>query len=326
MAKSRMIIAHRGVAHALWAPCAMAAMAVAPCWAAAPPAARIVVQKGESPFLAIQGAADQGRAAELRVQWLASGHNLAPASESGPQITGGTVAAKTITVGVAGEYPELTFSYSAGSPGFSSADFVFVSPNGKTTYAVSAFAPYYKQTGTIRFQNASPVSLWAQPGVWQLSAATIYDIAGNKTTYDAGQLAGLFTNTAFTIVNTGMVDAVPPTIRAGKLISDTVSLSQNYPELKTQILSVDHGSGLYLGYVFIQPPGASYYYASIAPEAMPVARDWIKAYNAFNTNDPTGTWTIIGYAVCDFAQNCAGSTTVSDVVKLFGTNTFTVTP
>jgi hypothetical protein len=304
----------------------LAGLAAAPAHAAAP-VARIVVQSGESPLIAIHAAQSQTRAATLRAQWLARGHTLAQAAQSGePAITGGTVTAATLAVGDPQAYPNITVSYTAGAAGYNSTEFTFVSSSGQSFYNAGTSVPYFTQSGTISFASIVPLALWSQPGKWRLAGATVYDNAGNSTIYTEHQLAKLFTNRSYTVTNSGLWDGRAPKILSGKLRNDTVSLSATYPALKAVITASDAGSGIYVAYVFIQPPGQTYYEAAIIPNAVPVRHGAIKAFDPLNEYDPTGTWGIIGYAVCDVASNCAGSTNQSDVLALFGTDSFTVTP
>jgi hypothetical protein len=264
----------------------------------------------------------------LRAQWLASGHSVQQlATTTPPAITGGSVTAKTITVGQAGEFPSMSVSYTADTPGLHFVSAEFVSPNGKTGYAGDYVTAYYTQSGEVSFAIAIPVSLYATPGKWTLASATVTDNAGNSTTYTASQLKALFTNLSFTVVNNGPEAKAPPTIMAGQLLNTTVSLSSQFPLLAATITAKDPGGpGIYQAFVEISPPGGAYKYYSFLPDALPIKAGKIKANNVFGSSSPTGTWSIVGYAVCDYADNCSGSTADKDIVALFGTDTFTVTP
>jgi hypothetical protein len=264
----------------------------------------------------------------LRAQWLARGHSVQQlAALAPPTITGGSVTASTITVGTAGQYPSLSVAYSADTPGLSYVSVTFLSPSGETAYGGSYSTWYYTQTGTVSFAIVTPLGLYAQPGNWSLASATLVDNAGNSTTYTASQLQALFTNLSFTVVNTGPSAKAPPKIKSGALLNDTVSLSAKFPVLAANITASDKdGPGIYQAYVLIQPPGQTYSYYSFLPNALPMARGKVHANNVFASYSPTGTYAIVGFGVCDYANNCSGSNSDAAVVALFGTDSFTVTP
>ena len=274
------------------------------------------------------GASRQAIAAALRSAWLAQGHTVQQlATTAAPTITGGSVTASTITVGQAGQYPALSIAYKTDTPGVNFLSVEFASPNGKTTYSGGYGIYYHSDKGTVSFAIVNPVSLYASPGAWSLASATIYDNAGNSTTYTASQLAALFTGTSFTVVNNGPTAPAPPSIVSGKLLNTTVSVSTKFPVLAATITAKDgYGPGIYEAYVIISPPGGGYSFYSVLPNAKPVRAGMIKANNVFGPYSPTGSWTIVGFGVCDYAFDCSGSTADSDVVALFGTDTFTVTP
>jgi hypothetical protein len=264
----------------------------------------------------------------LRAAWLARGHSVQQLGAiSAPVITGGTVNASTITIGNAGEFPSVQISYATGAPGLYAIEVTFVSPNGKTSYSGGYGTFYYTKRGTEKFAIAAPLSLYASPGKWSIASATIIDNAGTMTTYDASQLQPLFKNLSFTVINTGLVAKAPPKIISGKLLNTTVSLSAQVPFLKATITANDRREpGIYQAYVTISPPGNPYAFYSILPNALPVKAGRIKANNVINPGSPTGTWSIVGFGVCDYAFNCSSSTDDSAIVALFGTDTFTVTP
>jgi hypothetical protein len=299
--------------------------AMAPAHAAMPN--RIVVQKGDTLQHAVWAAQVRGTEAALRAQWLASGHTAAQLTTlAPPSVTGGAVTAATLTVGKPGQYPTISTSFATDTPGLGELYYVFASPSGQSVYYAAYGAPAYTRKGTVTFRNVSPPSLWSQPGAWTLVSLSIIDGAGTETTYDAAQIASLFKNTSYTIVNSGLVDDKAPRILSGKIATPTVSLSARYPLLRAAIDSVDTGSGLWEGYILVSPPGASYSEYEDVPLAMPLKRGDVNVDTVFTTGDPTGTWSITGFAVCDYAMNCTGSTNDADVMALFGTDTFTVTP
>ncbi len=315
------------LAHVAVVPCALAALQGAELHAATLPgdllAHRVYVKPGASPWADLGAAPAQARAAELRAKYLASGHK--DARGTAPAITGGAVTASTLTVGEAGQYPTITFSYQTDTPGLNSVYFTFASPNGEAFYSANFGEPGYTTSGTASFANIATPGLWSQPGAWTLTGISIVDNAGTTTSYDAKQVAQLFTGLSYSVVNNGLVDGIPPHLRGGKIVNDTVSLSDRYPLLKVKLPATDAGSGLQIGYVIISPPGGGYAFYEAVPLPLPVGKADIQAYTVFSPYDPTGTWSIVGFAVCDFANNCTGSTAQSAVIALLGTDTFTVT-
>lgn len=270
----------------------------------------------------------QDRASALRAEWLARGHTVQElAATAPPRLTGGNVTASTITAGKAGEFPSLRVAFATDTPGLSSILLTFASPNGETFYGGGYGTFGYEQSGDVSFAIVTPISLYAAPGQWTLVNATVFDNAGNSTSYGSFQLAALFKNLSFTVVNPGPVASAPPRILAGHLLNTTVSLSTTLPELLATLQVKDgQGPGVYQDYVIIQPPGATYQFYSFLPNPKPVRGGTLQANSIFGPNSPTGTWTITGYGSCDFANNCSGSMRDADVVALFGTDSFTVTP
>jgi hypothetical protein len=306
--------------------CALTGLAAAPAAATDITPGRIYVRSGTNPADAFYQARLAARSAELRARWVASGHNPAQDAPTTPAIVSGAVLNTTVTIGVPSNYPTLTVRYNAGTAGLSAISAEFVSPNGKTLYAGGYSQGGYTKSGTTTFALTGPLSLYSQPGTWKLYSAAIFDNAGNSTVYDQAGLASLFSSKSFKVINTGTVDDQGPRVYAGTLGSGSVSLSDKLPTLKATVTASDHGSGLYLAYMLIQPPGQTYSEAEIAPVPLPLSRAKLHAYSNFSASDPTGTWAITGFAVCDFAQNCVGSNDDSAVVALFGTDNFTVTP
>ncbi len=322
MGKMGKLLAHMAVV-----PCALAGLQAVPLHAATMPddmlAHRVYVTPGAAPWAHPAEATAQARAAGLRATYLASGHK--DVRSTAPAITGGAVTAATLTVGQAGQYPTIAFSYQTDTPGLNSVSFTFASPNGKAYYGTTFGEPAYTTTGSTSFASLAAPGLWSQPGTWTLVSVTVLDNAGASTSYDARQLAKLFTGVSYTVVNNGAVDGTPPLLKSGTLVNSTVSLSDKYPLLKVKLGAADPGSGLQIGYVIVSPPGNPYAFYEDVPLPLPVAKADIQAYTVFSQYSPTGTWNIVGFAVCDFANNCTGSTAQSDIIKLLGTDTFTVT-
>jgi len=293
----------------------------APAWAAAP-LHRVYVQPGQSPILALHEAQFDAKTAELTAKWQAAGHSAA--ATAAPTITSGAVTAATLTAGEGGQYPTIKFAYKAAA-GLSAVSFVFLSPNKQTYNSADYYEPSYATGGTISFASIAQLSPWSAPGTWTLTAVKITDLAGNSTVYSGSQVQSLFKARTYTVANTGLADQVPPHIVRGSLPSNTVSLSAAYPLLVASITAADAGSGIWLAYVLIQQPGQSYSFYEQVPVPLPVARGAINADTVFASFDTPGTYNIVGYGVCDFAQNCTVGSTPAEVTALFGTDTFTLT-
>jgi hypothetical protein len=287
------------------------------------PLGRIIVQPGESPVMALHEAQIGARTAAPIAAWRASGHGR-PATAA-PTITGGAVTAATLTAGQGGQYPSISFTYTAPA-GLSSVDFVFVSPSGQAYNFADYNEPGYVTGGTISFASIVQLSPWSQPGKWTLTAVKVTDRAGASTIYTTAQVDALFPAKTYTVANTGLYDAIPPKITKGRLPSATVSLSAKYPVLKASITASDAGSGILIAYVVIQQPGQTQSFYENVPVPLPVAKGAINADTVFATYQSTGTYSIVGYGVCDFAFNCTTSSSDADVIKLFGTDSFTITP
>jgi hypothetical protein len=91
------------------------------------------------------------------------------------------------------------------------------------------------------------------------------------------------------------------------------------------LTGTDNVSGLFLALVVIVPPGSQFGYVEIVPNPIPTRSGKIKAYSPVYSGQPTGSWAISGYELCDVAGNCLTDTNASDVQALFGTTSFTVT-
>ncbi len=288
----------------------------------------LALSPGQTPAQAMQSSRVREISRSLQTSWLAGGHTAAAAPP--PAITGGTVVTETVTIGKPANIPRLTFSYQAEA-GMAGAVFDFVGPNGKGTYE-TPYVPYgYSVRGAVTFEGLflqpPTLNLYSPSGVWTLSSATVFDLAGGTTTYDAAQLARLFTRPSFTVVNNGSADGTAPQVLSGKLITNTVSRTALFPAFRSTITAVDTGSGLYQAIVFLSPPGShGSSFGQVAPLQMPARKAAVSADTVLSSTYPTGLWHIVSYQVCDYASNCTVDDKKSDLIALFGTDTFTVTP
>jgi len=291
---------------------------------------RVYVEADENPLLSLYSARTRQNAAAARTDWLAAGHTVGEAATvTPPSIVAGQVKSQTFAVGDPLAFPTIRFTYKTGTPGLNAVEFTFLSPNGEVAYQATWNQGMlaYTTHGTISFANGlSPIALWSQPGTWTLSIISVTDKAGNVTTYDAKAIAKLFTDTTYTVTNTtGLISSRAPKILYGKL-ADHVSLSDAYPLLKGEIGASSIKTGLSIGYILIQPPGATYTFYEDVPQPLPLSHGALNIDTAFSAGSPTGTYSIKGFAACDYAMNCTGSVKDADVRALFGIDKFTVTP
>jgi hypothetical protein len=242
-----------------------------------------------------------------------------------PTITGGAVTSGTLTVGQANSIPVLQFSFLAKTYGFNFASFTFTSPNGAESVTYYYYPRTYVRSETVTFSPDSNVPYYAQPGQWQLTAVAIYDNEYNYTLYDQAQSATLFQNPYLTVVNNGPVDITPPVVTAGQVLTPTVSLSSPLPQFAATLSGTDDTSGMALGLVAIEPPGGSFSQADEYPAPFPLLSGTLTTYANIFSGQPTGTWSISVYALCDVAGNCFSDQNPADIQALFGTTSFTVT-
>jgi hypothetical protein len=242
-----------------------------------------------------------------------------------PAITSGSIVTTALNVAVPPATPEIKFTYN--TPGLLYyAYFAFVSPAGNELYVQYATPVPTSKKGTIAFEDLlSRIGLYAQPGTYTMIAAGITDGSFAQTDYSQSQLQAIFSNLTFSVTNTGAVDFTPPTISAGKILTNTVSLSAAFPFFRSSITAADDVSGVAYPIVFISPPGDGgfgYSFNNYAP--LPLLSG--KFANATSVaGEPTGTWSIIGYGACDVAENCFIDETQADILSLFGKDSFKVT-
>ena len=202
---------------------------------------------------------------------------------------------------------------------------MFSSPNGNESLSVS-YSPFGIVTHDhVKVAQPGSVPYYSQPGQWMLTAAYLGDYSGNYASYTQAQLAALFPTPYITVVNNGPIDITPPTVKSGKVLTPTVSLSSPVPVFEATLTGRDDLSGLYAPYVGIEQPGGSYSLVDNALMPFPLKSGTGTAYSTVYAGAPTGTWTITFYAFCDVAGNCFTDSSAADVQTLFGTTTFQVT-
>ncbi|MDE8344010.1 MAG: hypothetical protein POG24_09345 [Acidocella sp.] len=295
-----------------------------PAWAGIADAASgvIRVMPGQNPAATPSIAALRQHFASMHRAWLAA--HPGQASVNPPQLVAGTVLSPTNAVGKPASVPVLSFSYLSPA-GLNGVSFVFSAPAGGASNNVNYYQGSFAQSGTITFSGNAAAPLYSAPGTWVLTQAFVSDLAGNFTQYDQAQLATLFKHSSYTLINNGPVDTTPPVVTAGTLVTPSVSLSAPYPQFVATLTGTDNLSGLGTGYVYIQAPGAPYSLTTTSYFSFPVKSGTLSATVPIFAGSVTGTYTISGYELCDVVGNCFSDQTPADIVKLFGTNTFTVT-
>jgi len=304
----------------------MSAVAATP-FDTTPPLRHVRVEHGESVQQAIQQARFKARMESSR----AANPAPAPATSTDvknipPSITGGTIVSTTLTVGQPTSIPTVQVSYRTGAAGLGGLELVFTSPDGNESLAVS-YAPHGLSTrATVTVAQPSNVPYYTQPGQWPLVAAYIEDYSGNFVSYTQAQLATLFPSPMFTVVNNGPVDITPPVVTSGQILTPSVSLSSPVPVFAASLTGSDDVSGMYVPYVGILAPGASFSLVDQVTMPFPLLAGTGTAYSTVFAGDPTGTWSISFYELCDVAGNCFFDQSPADIQTLFGTTTFQVTP
>jgi hypothetical protein len=304
---------------------ALASLAATPIMAATAPLT-LRIPHGQSVQDALRKADISARLDRLRAQ--APGRFMAPNSfgqVTPPAITAGAVLSGTITVGKPTPMPSLQISYTAGKPGFAGASFTFTSPNGAESFTASYADLSYSRGATVTFNSPLTAQYYLQPGKWVMSSAYITDYAYNYTEYTQAQLAQIFATPYLTVINKGPVDITPPVITAGQILTPTVSLSSPDPTFEATLTGTDDVSGVAAAFVIIEAPGGSFGQVNYVPVAIPSLSGTFNAYSGLYAGQPTGTWSITGYELCDIAGNCFSDSNAADVQSLFGTSSFTVT-
>jgi hypothetical protein len=242
-----------------------------------------------------------------------------------PVITAGAVVSGTVTVGKSGSLPEIKLTYKTDDGGLGGVEFTFTAPDGVQSLTYSYYPQGYSKSATVTFEANVPTPYYAQPGQWTLTSAFIEDNQFNYTQYDQAQLAALITNPYVSVVNNGPVDITPPVVTGGAILTPTVSLSSPIPVFEATLTGTDDVSGMENAFVGIEPPGGTYSQVDVYNAPFPLLSGTLDAYSPIFTGQPTGTWSITSYSLCDVAGNCFNDTSPADVTSLFGTDTFTVT-
>jgi hypothetical protein len=289
---------------------------------------RLVVYPGMSPELSAFGERDEARAAELRQAWLASGR---PRPTTAPVIVSGKILTPTLNVTVAPAAPEISVKFQTGPAGLAYiVAYYYSDTSGQlryaTYYAPGDFDAPSPAKGRLKIEQPiyGALGLYSAAGSWTLEQLTIADAAGNSTVYTGSQLASLFPSLNITVTNSGTPDTQKPVVTAGKILTPTVKLSSAYPSFRAKLTVSDNLSGVANVCVYVQEPGTGGGFCDDGTPPSPLLSGTVDG-DTILKGDPTGTWTIFGYQVCDVAGNCVFDDSAADVQALFGTTTFTVT-
>jgi hypothetical protein len=277
-----------------------------------------------APGQTVQDAIRQARIAALRDARPARTH-VAPGKIENPTITAGSIPNGTITVGVANSLPVLQFSYLATTAGLNAVYFTFTSPNGANSLNYQYNPRDYKSRGTITFSPDMNAPFYAQPGQWVLSSLVIVDNDYNFTQYTPAQIAAIYPQPYLTVVNNGPIDITPPVVTAGAILTPSVSQSSPVPVFEATLTGTDDVSGIDQAYVVINAPGSPFGQVDLRLAPFPTLNGTVTSYAPIFSYQPTGTWTISAYELCDVVDNCFTDSNAADIQALFGTTTFTVT-
>jgi len=289
---------------------------------------RFYVAAGESVRHAILRAESESRAAEIRQEWLASGHK--PTAFNSPTLVSGSLSGSP-DVSKAPDDISLQVKFTTDAPGLASVSACF---NSATSAQI--LCEYYYGTygappltnGSLTMAYPNTFGHYAAAGTWTLNSVEIIDNAGGYADYDQSQLASLFPSLNFKLINKAASDTAAPMVTTGSILNakKTVHLSK-LPSFGAELGVSDNRSGVNNAYVTVCPPANSggYCVSAAVEPASPVTTGKVDAWGNLGSTAPTGTWTIDDYSICDWAGNCTFDDTQADIQSLFGTTTFKVT-
>ncbi len=274
----------------------------------------------------------------LQAQWakrVAAGK--VPPTFVEPSLLRGRIVRPRVVLLKAPGAPEVELTLDPGTVGVSNISIFMTSPSGAQTIVagllgVPAYPPISageKLTFLVLPSIGGPSSdfgLYTENGIWTLSQIVIQGNNGNQITYSAKDLASLFPSVAVDIVNRGSVDLTPPTVGAGTIVTPTVSLSGASPVFVASLDVADNLSGVRSVDLSISGPGTGFNVGSYAQITGPLLKGQAYSTLPIGGTFPTGTYTINGFTVCDYAGNCAPFNSAAEVKATFGTTTFQVTP
>lgn len=290
-------------------------------WANVP--MRFAIAPGQSMQDAIIHARSEARAAALRQAWRASGHQ---ATSNPPVVKSGEFSGKP-NVTQAPDGVSLEVNFTTDTPGLEAIDACFYSQTSGQGWCELYFSTYGAPpmtSGKVTIEYPDLFGHYAAAGTWTLEYLEIVDNSGNYSTYDQTQLASLFPSLDITLTNKATSDTAPPMVSTGKVLTPIVHLS-TAPSFGTKLDVSDNLSGVSQAYVIVcEPGGSTYCYDAYADQSSQLLSGEVQPWAFLGSSAPTGTWSIYGYGICDWANNCTFDSNSSDVKSLFGTTTFKV--
>jgi hypothetical protein len=272
-------------------------------------------------------AALAAHATELRHTWIRQ-HPNTPLPTTGPSITAGSITTPIILIRTPPATPGVSFNFITGPAGMAYAYFYFIGPEGQTI-TVSYF-PYDSPTSGS-FTVLSPgrsLNEYQQAGIYKLTAATIADYVGNSTDYTEAQLASIFSRQTFRVINPGASDGTPPKVFSGKIVTPTVSLSAARPVFAIDLTVSDTVSGVANVSLVLTAPDGSFSTAAYGRSPSPITKTGTlrsAANFTYETDFPTGTWSITDINIIDYAGNQIEISDAAQIKSLLGSATFQLT-
>jgi hypothetical protein len=297
----------------------------------APTSATITLQPGESVRAALQRVRRQQQLAGLLSAMTAVSKSAPAAAEAAngstlPAIVSGQITSGALNVIVPPAAPVLQLNYRA--PGVYAMLLEFTSPHGQVLTSSYVGQTLHGAQGTITFQDfANTLGLYAEPGIWTLTSATISATINHSTVntnYDQSQLAAIFTNPTMTVVNNGTPDFTPPVVSAGKILTPLVHLTGPHPSVDIS-LTVQDVAGVNQAYVVFAPTQTTLQETTNAVLPVPMVNGPVPLEYKFSLSSLEGPYRVVGYAAFDLAGNYVVDDTPADLNAAFGTTTFWVT-
>ena len=241
-----------------------------------------------------------------------------------PAIDSGEILTTDLHVQTAPGSPAVNAKFTAAN-GISSIVFGFTSPSGRVVDVGYSFQQKpTPATGQIKVQPAGfSLGLYAEPGVWTMTFASIEDNSDLVTYYMGSDLAALFPSLTMNVYNNNKPDFTPPTFSTGTIVTPTVDASESTAYFKATLKVADDVSGVSSIYIDIQATNGFQGFARANIPAPTKAGMVMASVNI--AGGASGTWTITGIQIEDAAGNEADDFSAADIKKAFGTTTFTVT-
>ncbi len=232
------------------------------------------------------------------------------------------VATPTLVIGGAQPAPLFQIAFSGASAGLRYLGVTLTSPSGRQHAGATYQSGLASQSGNVLVGTPdTPLSRWAEPGLWTITGLAANDWAGDGITLSPAQIAALTQSQGVTVVNHNVPDTTPPVIASAKIITPHVTSASPYFRLSMTVSDNLSGmSGVWINYE--GPPGSytgfgNYFLSPTRSQVASVASNLI----------PPGTYTITLLGACDNAGNCIQYTAAADINRLLSGKTgFVVSP